>query len=168
MSDIKSKFEELLEKQRQAKREFQVVAQDMLKETFKEFWKLNPGITAVMWTQATPYFNDGDPCEFGVNDVYFTNASDEEMENITSYGEYDGEDENTFSASAYELTIDREYYKETQDLAQKAGVDSKSIKELSDLIGSSEMEDILLMMFDDHARIVATRSGFDVDEYSHD
>lgn len=168
MSDIKVKFEELLEKQRQAKREFQVVAQDMLKETFKEFWKLNPGIKVVRWTQYTPYFNDGDACVFGVNDVYFSNAEGDDMDDLSYYGEYEGENEDIFSGSSYEFVSERDYYKEIQAKAAAGGVDTQSIQELSNLIGSDEMEDILLMMFDDHVVVTATRNGFDVEEYNHD
>lgn len=168
MSDIKAKFEELLEKQRQAKREFQVVAQDMLKETFKEFWKLNPGITTVRWTQYTPYFNDGEPCEFGVNDVYFSNVKPDDLENLSSYGEYEGDDEDTFSGSAYQFSADREYCRELQTKAYKVGVNTASITDLSTLIGSADMKDILLMMFDDHVCVTATCDGFDVEEYNHD
>ena len=32
---------------------------------FAPLWEF-PGITASSWTQYTPYFNDGDPCEFHV------------------------------------------------------------------------------------------------------
>ncbi len=30
----------------------------------------NPTLEAVRWTQYTPYFNDGEPCVFGVNEPY--------------------------------------------------------------------------------------------------
>jgi hypothetical protein len=36
------------------------------------------------------------------------------------------------------------------------------------MIGSSEMEDIMLEMFGDHVKVVATRNGFDVEDYDHD
>jgi hypothetical protein len=37
-----------------------------------QFFKDFPEILSVYWTQYTPYFMDGDACEFGVNDVFFT------------------------------------------------------------------------------------------------
>ena len=30
------------------------------------------GVKAIAWQQYTPYFNDGEPCEFGVGDLSFT------------------------------------------------------------------------------------------------
>lgn len=40
-----------------------------LKESLKTFFEANPNIEAVRWTQYTPYFNDGDPCVFGLHGV---------------------------------------------------------------------------------------------------
>lgn len=168
MSDIKAKFDELLEKQRALKAEFQVAAQAMFKETFKEFWALNPAIKLVRWTQYTPYFNDGDTCEFSVNDVYFSNAEGDEADNICSYGEYDGEDESVWSENAYAFATDRSYYKEFQDKLVPGTYDTASIVALSNLIQSADMTEIMEVMFEDHVCVTATRDGFDVSEYSHD
>lgn len=38
-----------------------------LVEYFQPFW--DAGCLALGWTQYTPYFNDGAPCEFGLNDL---------------------------------------------------------------------------------------------------
>jgi hypothetical protein len=38
----------------------------------------------------------------------------------------------------------------------------------SRMICSSEMEDVMKAMFGDHVKVVATREGFDVDDYDHD
>lgn len=37
----------------------------------KELINSTPYIEAVRWEQYTPYFMDGDPCEFGVHDIQF-------------------------------------------------------------------------------------------------
>jgi hypothetical protein len=36
------------------------------------------------------------------------------------------------------------------------------------MIQSSEFEDVMLAMFDNHSKVIATRDGFDVEEYDHD
>lgn len=41
-----------------------------LKDIFNEFFEKNPQFKALHWTQYVPYFMDGDPCEFGVNDIF--------------------------------------------------------------------------------------------------
>lgn len=40
------------------------------KEFLKEWFEKNPEVYGVKWRQYTPYFNDGEPCEFGVYEVY--------------------------------------------------------------------------------------------------
>lgn len=41
-----------------------------LKEYAQEIFKENPKLLGFSWTQYTPYFNDGSPCEFGINGHY--------------------------------------------------------------------------------------------------
>lgn len=171
MSELQKRFDELTTSYAAIKAKFQEDAQKIFHETFKEFFALNPGVTAVKWAQYTPYFNDGEACVFGVGDVTFTNAPKEELENISAWGEYDGEDETVWAVSniKYTMTADSAYYKEDQEKIKAAGgVDVESCSALERMIGSDVMEDVLLAMFDDHATVVATRDGFDVEEYEHD
>ena len=82
MSDLQTAFDTLLNEQRELQKKFQAQGQALFKETFKEFFDNNPGIKAVVWTQYTPYFNDGDECVFRVNSPTFTNAEDEDLDEI--------------------------------------------------------------------------------------
>jgi len=168
MSKLQDQFDKLLEEQADLTKRFQEKAQELFKETTKEFFDRNPGITAVIWTQYTPYFNDGDPCTFSVGDPYFTNADGDQFDDIASYGEYEGEEEGVWSESDWVLTSDSEYCVNRRVEMNLEGIDPKSIHKFSALVQSSEMEDVMLAMFGDHARIIATRDGFDVDEYDHD
>jgi hypothetical protein len=138
-----------------------------MKEVFKEFWALNPGITAVVWTQYAPYFNDGDPCEFSVHEVAFTNATGEVLnENIDSiaWADYDDEGEDGFFSFA-DYSVER-ILKENPEFASE--VNQESIKALSTLLNSSVMEDIMEATFGNDALVIATREGFEVQEYDHD
>jgi hypothetical protein len=130
----------------------------MFKESLKSFFELNPGINALRWTQYTPYFNDGDACVFGVNDVYFTNAKGEQLNDVNSWGwgEYEGDDEDVWAESY--MTY----------LSGKQGVNAASCEFLSSMINSSEMVDIMEQMFGDHVCVTVTREGIDVEEYDHD
>lgn len=171
MTALQTRFEQLIEDQRKLREKFQEQAKGMFKETFKEFFDKNPGITAVVWTQYTPYFNDGDTCTFGVGDVSFTNAPPEELENVTSWGEYDGDDETVWAATNidYILRTESSWYTEiAAKIRATPGIDTASCDALSKLVGNTEMEDVLLAMFDDHVKVIATRDGFDVSEYDHD
>lgn len=47
-----------------------------------EFFRRNPDVHAIRWTQYTPYFNDGEACSFSIGDVHLqitdTLSDDEE------------------------------------------------------------------------------------------
>jgi hypothetical protein len=121
--------------------------EDALKKAFAELFDTYPEIKAIRWDQYTPYFNDGDSCEFGVHsfDACFEDTVEEDAER-----EVNGM---TFEYLGYG-------FKE-RGRHPKA---SEAIKDLERAIP----EDVMLAVFGDHAEIVATREGFDVLEYSHD
>ena len=50
-----------------------------LEPALKRILELTPGAASVGWDQYTPYFNDGDPCEFSVNGVYCFDQEDDEI-----------------------------------------------------------------------------------------
>ena len=164
MSDLQTAFDKLIEEQRELQAKFQTTAQALFKETTKKFFEGNPGVTAVIWTQYTPYFNDGDTCEFSVNDPNFTNANEEQLGEFTRWGEYEGEDESVWSESSWGF----EYAKKNNPNASFEGVDMKSIEKFSKMIQSTEMEDVMKAMFGDHVKVTATREGFNVDDCDHD
>ena len=169
MQTLQSRFDALIEEQRALKAKFQTEAQAMFKETMKEFFDKNPGITALKWTQYTPYFNDGDACEFRVNEVTFTNASPEELDNVNHYGEYEGEDETVWAIENISYGLNSKYHaNEAAKIRAAGGIDESSCQLIDKMIQSSEMEEIMKEMFGDHVKITATRDGFDVDEYEHD
>lgn len=165
-------IKELIIKQTEYARKFKEESQELLKGVFKEFWDKNPGVTAIIWTQYTPYFNDGDTCEFGVHEPVFTNAKDDDIENVTSYGEYEGDDKSVWAFEGsikYILDHNAAYYKDTQDkIIASGGYDRESLEGMYGLILEPELEDVFKSMFGDHVRVTATRDGFEVDEYEHD
>lgn len=170
MSDLRTKFEQLIEEQRELQKKFQEQGQALFKETFKEFFDKNEAVKAVVWTQYTPYFNDGDECTFSVNSPTFTNAEGDDLDDVTGYGEYDGDNEEVWAVENVEWVLGkgREYHTEAAAAIDKGGVDVKSLQLMEEVIQSGEMEDILRAMFDDHVKVIATRDGFDVQEYDHD
>lgn len=171
MSELQTKFDELLEKQRAIAAEFQQTAQQLFKETTTQFFVENPGVKAIVWKQYTPYFNDGDTCEFSVNDPYFTNAEGEDLHDI-SWGQYDGERDDIWVAESIGWLMnhkDNGYNGDTIRLIEKSGgVNAQSCDNFSSIICSSEMQNVMLAMFGDHVEVVATAQGFDVSSFDHD
>lgn len=155
MSELKTQFNKLIEQQRKLQVEFQKTAQALFKETTKEFFDKNPNVTAIIWTQYAPYFNDGDECVFSVHPASFTNAND--AGNVR-WGEYDGEEEDVW-------VYDTDYG--STDGAEEC-LNTDMADEFSDMIQTAEMEDVMEAMFGNHVKVIATRDGFEVDGYDHD
>src|SRR6267154_5517989 len=74
---MSTSIETLVEEYTKTKEKFVEKSKNAMRTAFKEFFDSNPDIDKITWTQYTPYFNDGDPCVFGVQEMYFTLAKDE-------------------------------------------------------------------------------------------
>lgn len=151
--------------------EFKLKAQERFKELFKSYWDLNPKVHAVVWHQYTPYFNDGEPCVFSVGDLWPLTK-----ENFDKW-----EKEGSSSWDAEELSFERDYdarkpdgskygwsevpYKVPDDTwTQEEVIAAMSVKKLN----VEAMENIFLTMFGDHVMVIATRDGFEVEDFDHD
>ena len=115
-----------------------------------------PGVTALRWRQYTPYFNDGEPCEFSVNEAYvrFTPLEEEDDEERGDYG--DG------FVSEWEMRYNRSDYSEFSD---------EFLNELKEALKKWEelnSEEVCRRNFGDHSTVTATLKGFEVEEYDHD
>jgi len=151
-----SKLNDIIEKYSEAKKAFQTEAAGLLKEEFKEFFKKVPEVKVIKWTQYTPYFNDGDTCEFSVHGIVFSNAEGDEIFNVSTWGEYEGEQEGIFAfEGTYGLPVELENREE-------------QIKEMESLIYNGAMEKVLEATFGDHVQVTVTAKGIDVDGYDHD
>jgi hypothetical protein len=156
MTTLQQKFDELIEKQRALQKEFQTTAQSLFKETTKEFFDKNPLVQSISWTQYTPYFNDGDTCEFRVGCATFSNTTD--TDNLR-WGEYDGDEEGVwcYGSDCY-----------GDDNPIPAEMNQQLCDSFDSMLQSPEMETVMKAMFDDHVKVCATREGFDVQEFDHD
>lgn len=114
-----------------------------------------PGVEAVKWNQYTPYFNDGEPCEFGIGEAYVR---------ITGQDEEAGDNEDGFIGSYEMANYDRDI-RRTIAKAEYTGV----FPAYDALASAMEhFEEFLSESFGDHAEITATKSGFAIEQYDHD
>jgi hypothetical protein len=148
-------IETLVAEYNKVKEEFVEKSKNALRTAFKEFFASNPDIDQITWAQYTPYFNDGDPCIFRVNDMFFT--LDEEHVDLSEI-RYPDDDEKcygTFFWSAGGKNIDpvAVYRKTFEDFVNQVSV-------LPD--------EIFMNSFGDHVSVIASKDGFDVQEYEHD
>lgn len=112
-----------------------------------------PGVHGARWEQFTPYFADGEPCEFSVNEiaVRLTPLDDEEDER----GDYeDGWIES--------------YFMEKSDYAELSDEQFEALKKAVSNWDRLNAEEVARRNFGDHAQVTATLEGFSVDFYEHD
>ena len=70
-------------------------SKELMKEAFRDFFETYDNVVEnIFWTQYTPYFNDGDACEFSVHDVYLSlkdenDEDDDYDEGSTLYSQED-------------------------------------------------------------------------------
>lgn len=115
-----------------------------------------PSVASIRWAQYTPYFNDGDPCEFGVREMQL--RFDGIKVDDTDYGD-DYLTAWEFTDWKTDKTIDVPGLTEAQVL---------EIKEALSSFSTSAFETVMRDNFGDHAEVTATKDGFSVDEYEHD
>lgn len=137
---------------------------------------------AIQWEQFTPYFNDGDACEFSVNSPTVFAI---ECENHDDCAVPDGEEHcaddctNGVVEKRNEVEYDDPCMVEEADYTvsiygKKDGVDKIDGLELADLkriVAAFKKldEKFMLAAFGDHARVVVRSNGrFSVNEYEHD
>lgn len=136
-SDLKREMEELRAKM-----------QERGKEAFKngaaELFETCPSLESFSWSQYTPYFNDGDPCVFGVNDYLDVEFSGDILLDGWSGSEYDRK----YAAGATSEQMD------TADAAHELVV--------------AIPEETLQEIFGDHVKVTVYRDRVEVDDYDHD
>lgn len=79
-------FNELNARIAAARKEMGSKSKVLIEAVAKQFLDKCPEVTGVHWTQYTPYFNDGDTCEFGVNEYCF-HILDEDNDEVESFYE---------------------------------------------------------------------------------
>lgn len=140
------------------------------------------------WNQYTPYFNDGDACEFSVNreELYELNLlvvdadgnelNGEELENLLPYGSYSRtktvRDASDIPAGIEAVEVPYRWNKD-QTVYQYPNPDldptwGPLIADVVDFVGLFP-DDVLRDLFGDHVEVVIKRDGgVDVSDYSHD
>ena len=124
--------------------------------------RMMPKVMSIEWTQYTPYFNDGEPCEFGVNEFYLRTVKDgPEVSHYDCMYLHSAMGDERWSDERLEVGL-------TDEDAARVGPIVRSL---------NEAEDVFLFAFGDHAKVIAkpVRDGdtvtgvdFEVEEYDHD
>lgn len=89
---------EMHQKIAEAQSFMQTHARSYIESGVQQFFEACPEVNAIFWRQYTPYFNDGEPCEFSVHDLFF---------NINGLEKYDGEGAYLYSEQDYNRAVER-------------------------------------------------------------
>lgn len=161
--------------------------QEEAKKVFKvganELFERYPDMVSFSWRQYTPYFNDGEPCEFGVrtsSDSINITLRSEDSEEYYYCRNCDLEIEYFFRDETHTARCNKCAWKldaRTRELGEQEEIDSWELpdgdpkeqwfEDVSDFL-ETFTEDDMRNMFGDHARIVASRQGVEVEHYEHD
>ena len=144
----------------------------ILDEIFESLFEECPEIHAVGWHQYTPYFNDGEPCEFSLSDIHFTN---DKKILIEDYADVDKFSFDELDCWYYAGNEKWEYQRKHSEAQQDKAVDPSwelpdKIAEKYEILDSFErilykLEDILESQYGNGAQIIVTRDETIVEEY---
>ena len=163
--------------------------QGEFKDIIKLFFEECPKIQAVVWSQYTPYFNDGDECVFSINDPCFVTENFDSNDLQNPYEYEDSDEYGTLDIPSYVANWDEAIARDRAELAKPTasewvkgyypkaiakieqqqkdfpGYDVK-IKAFASLLHDNE--DMLREVYGDHAAVYLTPSEVIVEEYAHD
>ncbi|MFC7983854.1 hypothetical protein [Streptomyces sp. NPDC057336] len=129
----------------------------------------DPTIVEFGWRQYTPYFNDGDPCEFNAHGTWVrtTDDADADEDELEMWGHRSLGD-----VKGGEWVDDPDQPGRRKRVGAKyEGPDESRYhrcKALEKAIEGGAFEVVLLEAFGDHAEVTVCRDGIEVEFYSHD
>lgn len=187
--NITNKIAEQNAKLEEMRKSHMAALQKDFNEIIKLFFDECPKVQAVVWSQYTPYFNDGDECVFSVNEPCFVTKNFNREDLLNPYEYEDSDEYGTLKIPSYVPDWDAEIARDKAELAKpnasdwvkgyypKAiaaleemrrefpGYDVK-IKAFANLL--SENEDMLKEVYGDHVAVYLTPDEVIVEEYIHD
>ena len=117
LNELKSEYSEMQNRINALKSEMQEKSKVLMKEAFRDFFeKYEDVVENIFWTQYTPWFNDGETCEFSVHEVCLALKGDEDVcdcEGSTLH------DRSTIDRLVKEIAEWEEYEKDPMGAAKK-------------------------------------------------
>lgn len=144
---LKEAQREIHERMASMKAELKALGEKLFKQSAEIFFQQFPEVESFRWTQYTPYFNDGEPCVFSVHDWYTVNLTNGDQLEDVYYSEY--------------------LNRRNAEAGNEPDLETRVANTLHDLLGEVD-EDTMLALFGDHAQVIVSRNGIDVEEYDHD
>lgn len=169
-TDALAEFKALSKNIKTMREEQKKVAQTAFHDGAKTLFERYGDIVAeISWTQYTPYFNDGEPCVFRASTDYAAIISVEEKASVEegSHPHYDSLRDLRYDEGG--ATFSK--YSADSKVSEKYGqIDPRYVEALGaiNLFLGTWDEQSLEDLFGDHAQVIMTRDGVDVEEYDHE
>jgi hypothetical protein len=185
---LKTMIDKLNEAKKAYDEQLKNLGADLSKQVAEHLAPHIPPGYSIRWTQYTPYFNDGEPCTFGVYDLYLDRDDLSARENksneidigtaIRKYGQPD--EEKSYQDTDYHTVVKRdsigrpvEYGKKTVTYTNPGfpEIEGYSKEQMQTLRETFEgiPEDLMEAAFGDGVEVRVRRDGsFDNDSYDHD
>jgi hypothetical protein len=153
MTDIFQDLDALSAEMAAVQKDFQKKGEAKLRDAFKAFLGAFPQVRSLTVVGLVPYFNDGEPCEFYIRDVFLT-GSDREAD----WSEW----QTDLDDAEYETCIyDDDWIGDIPEEIETVR------RHLSRILSS--LEDVLQAVFGSHFIVTVTRQGLTVEAYEdHD
>jgi hypothetical protein len=173
LTNLRSEMEAI---QKRMKETAQEAVREGTKAIFRDFGDI---VYCFGWTQYTPFFNDGDPCEFGMHELSIVGWEDID-EDVRTQGPDDIEEwlrDNTewpyetygvfegFSDNA-KVSYTSKYAPERNKQGDPRYDDAKGA--IEQVYAALEHNDIAKDIFGDHVQVMFRADGVVVDEHNHD
>lgn len=160
----KEKLLKLKEKIIKLNNEISGIYQEGLKEYAMGILEKYPNVKGISWTQYTPYFNDGEPCEFGINADYPSVLLEGQDDWYDIQDELIQSDWNskTYKSSNYRIREECAHLTTVEDMEAL----TKDIRQFaSDALYPFEKQ---LQGLVGEGRVLLTAEGIEVEDYDHD
>jgi len=154
LTAVQAKMNALQEQMEKLREEASEQGKAAFTEACKILFESYPQLKAFRWEQYTPYFCDGDPCEFSVYDV----AVSFNVPVPESAGWCDDEEDTT------EEGIVGGFWDVFREAPEPFATIAKDCAEVRNLMD----KDTCLELFGDHVQVAVTRDGVETDSCDHD
>lgn len=166
VSDLKQKVSEMNHEMEALREKHRAYGKAIITKLFDWLLENAPEVGAVSWVQYTPYFNDGDACEFSVHEPGFMTLAEWEDEEKREEAMDDMYERDPFTRSRWGSN---ELYEETVKAYGQERTDycSTVINEFCSVFRKLDNE-LFLYCYGDHVRVTVSRNGTEIEEYEHD
>ena len=149
MSNLSNSLSEVAKQVETAKKALQADVRGAFEGAVKDYFSRAPEGCSFVWSQYTPYFNDGEPCYFRVNEV--------EVRVPLTEGETRAEEDDYGDRYAWGDNDQSENL--SKDLQEDALAISSFIE---------RQDDLMETLYGDHAIVTLSAAGASIESYDHD